>query len=119
MVARRPAARAAAARFPLTASALGETGPPPATTKKNYPNRLPAGAGSTTKSPDGRTAGEQLAAARKRVLQLVAEHASAWADVRHALAAEGIEIVKYNAIPEHPDLLRQRFIDEIYPVLQG
>ena len=29
-------------------------------------------AGSITKSPDGRTAGEQLAAARKRVLQLVA-----------------------------------------------
>jgi len=74
-------------------------------------------AGSTTKSPDGRTAGEQLVAARKRVLQLVAEQASAWADVRRDLAAEGIEIVKYGAITEHHDLLRQRFIDEIYPVL--
>ena len=74
-------------------------------------------AGSTTKSPDGRTAGEQLIAARKRVLQLVADQASAWADVRKDLAAEGIEIVKYGAITEHHDLLRQRFIDEIYPVL--
>jgi polyphosphate kinase len=74
-------------------------------------------AGSTTKSPDGRTAGEQLVAARKRVLQLVADQASAWTDVRRDLAAEGIEIVKYGAIPEHHDLLRQRFIDEIYPVL--
>ena len=74
-------------------------------------------AGSTKTSPDGRTAGEQLTAARKRVLQLVADQASAWTDVRKDLAAEGIEIVKYGAITEHHDLLRQRFIDEIYPVL--
>jgi polyphosphate kinase len=74
-------------------------------------------AGSTTKSPDGRTAGEQLVAARKRVLQLVGDQAAAWTDVRRDLAAEGIEIVKYGAIAEHHDLLRQRFIDEIYPVL--
>jgi polyphosphate kinase len=74
-------------------------------------------AGSTATSPDGRTAGEQLAAARKRVLQLVTDQASAWGEVRHGLAAQGIEIVKYNAIPEYHDLLRQRFIDEIYPVL--
>src|SRR4029078_9368739 len=74
-------------------------------------------AGSTTKPPDGRTAGEQLVAARKRVLQLVADQAAAWTDVRRDLAAEGIEIVKYGAIAEHHDLLRQRFIDEIYPVL--
>ena len=74
-------------------------------------------AGSITTSPDGRTAGEQVAAARQRVLELVAEHSSAWADVRKALAEEGIEIVKYAAVPEHHETLRQRFIDEIYPVL--
>jgi polyphosphate kinase len=74
-------------------------------------------AGSTTTSPDGRTAGEQLAAARLRVLDLVADHSAAWIDVRKALAAAGIEIVKYSAIPDHHDALRQRFIDEIYPVL--
>ena len=74
-------------------------------------------AGSTTTSPDGRTAGEQVAAARERVLELVAEHSTAWADVRKALADQGIEIVKYTAVPEHHETLRQRFIDEIYPVL--
>ena len=74
-------------------------------------------AGSITTSPDGRTAGEQVAAARQRVLELVAEHSSAWAEVRKALAEEGIEIVKYAAVPEHHETLRQRFIDEIYPVL--
>jgi len=74
-------------------------------------------AGSTTTSPDGRTAGEQLAAARLRVLDLVADHSAAWADIRKTLATAGIEIVKYGAIPDHHDALRQRFIDEIYPVL--
>jgi polyphosphate kinase len=74
-------------------------------------------AGSTTTAPDGRTAGEQLSAARARVLELVADHSSAWADVKKALAAEGIEIVKYASVPEHHQTLRQRFIDEIYPVL--
>jgi len=74
-------------------------------------------AGSTKTSPDGRTPGEQIAAARKRVLQLVGDLNGAWVGVRHALAKEGIEIVKYAAIPEHHEALRQRFIDEIYPVL--
>ena len=37
--------------------------------------------------------------------------------VRRALAAEGIELVDYAAIPEHHDALRQRFLDEIFPVL--
>jgi polyphosphate kinase len=74
-------------------------------------------AGSTTTSPDGRTPGEQLAAARARVLDLVADHSQAWVEIRKSLAAAGIEIVKYGAIPEYHDILRQRFIDEIYPVL--
>jgi polyphosphate kinase len=74
-------------------------------------------AGSTKTSPDGRTAGEQLAASRERVLGLVTDLSAAWADIRKSLAAEGIEIVKYAAIPEHHATLRQRFIDEIYPVL--
>ena len=73
--------------------------------------------GSVAVSPDGRTAAEQIAAAAERVRELVAEHSAAWADVRKALATTGIEIVKYGAIPEHHDALRQRFIDEIYPVL--
>ena len=74
-------------------------------------------AGSAKTSPDGRTAGEQIAAARRKVLQLVAEQWAAWDAIRKSLSVEGIEIVKYGAVPEHHEALRQRFIDEIYPVL--
>jgi polyphosphate kinase len=74
-------------------------------------------AGKVARSPDGRTAEEQLAAARKRVLDLVADLSTIYVSVRRALAAEGIEVVDYAAIPEHHDVLRQRFLDEIFPVL--
>ncbi len=74
-------------------------------------------AGSATTSPDGRTAAEQLEAARARVLELVAEHSEIYAGLRKELAAEGIEIVKYNAVPEHHAALRERFVEEIFPVL--
>ncbi|HEY7735194.1 MAG TPA: polyphosphate kinase 1 [Candidatus Limnocylindrales bacterium] len=74
-------------------------------------------AGSTATSRDGRTAAEQLAASRARVLEIVADHSAIYADLRKALAAEGVEIVKYSAIPEHHETLRQRFLDEIFPVL--
>ncbi|MEA2518100.1 MAG: polyphosphate kinase [Chloroflexota bacterium] len=74
-------------------------------------------AGRASTSPDGRTAAEQLAVAREHVLRLVAEHSAAWAEIRRTLAGVDIEIVKYAAIPEHHENLRQRFIDEIYPVL--
>jgi polyphosphate kinase len=73
--------------------------------------------GSIARSPDGRTAAEQIAAARARVLELVADQSAAWSQIRHDLAASGIEVVKYGSIPEHHDALRQRFIEEIYPVL--
>jgi polyphosphate kinase len=74
-------------------------------------------AGSLALSPDGRTAAEQLAAARERVLQLVSELSGIYLDLRKSLAASGIEIVKYSSIPEHHDALRQRFLEEIFPVL--
>jgi polyphosphate kinase len=74
-------------------------------------------AGSTAKSPDGRTAAEQLVAARERVHELVAEHSAIYLDIRKSLAEEEIEIVKYASIPEHHESLRQRFLDEIFPVL--
>src|SRR6476620_9522479 len=74
-------------------------------------------AGKVARSPDGRTPDEQLAAARQRVLELVADHSAVFVDVRRALAAEGIELVDYAAIPEHHPALRQRFFDEIFPVL--
>jgi polyphosphate kinase len=74
-------------------------------------------AGAVTRAPDGRTPGEQLAAARERVLSLVADQSAVFVDVRKALASEAIEIVDYVSIPEHHAALRQRFLDEIFPVL--
>src|SRR3954463_4648041 len=74
-------------------------------------------AGKVARSPDERTAEEQLAVARAGVLELVAEHSAIYVDVRRALAAEGIELLDYASIPEHHDALRQRFVDEIFPVL--
>jgi polyphosphate kinase len=74
-------------------------------------------AGSVSPSPDGRTAAEQLVAARARVLDLVDELTTTYVRIRAALAAEGIEFVDYAEIPAHHAALRQRFLDEIYPVL--
>src|SRR3954462_792103 len=74
-------------------------------------------AGKVARSPDGRTADEQLAAARARILDLVADHSQIFVSVRRSLAAEGIDLVDYAAIPEHHEALRQRFLDEIFPVL--
>jgi polyphosphate kinase len=74
-------------------------------------------AGAVTRAPDGRTPAEQLAAARVRVLELVAEQSANFLELRAALAAEGISIVDYASIPEHHEALRQRFLDEIFPVL--
>jgi polyphosphate kinase len=74
-------------------------------------------AGSTKVSADGRTAQEQLAAARVRVLQLVAEHSAIFGQVRGTLAAEGVAILEYAEVPEHHERLRERFLEEIFPVL--
>src|SRR6188474_3681275 len=73
--------------------------------------------GTVTRAPDGRTPAEQLAAARERVLQLVADLSDIFAELRRALAAEGVHIVDYAEVPEHHEALRQRFLDEIFPVL--
>ena len=74
-------------------------------------------AGAVARAPDGHTPAEQLAAARIRVLELVADQSATFLDLRRELDAEGIEIVDYGEIPEHHDVLRQRFLDEIFPVL--
>ena len=74
-------------------------------------------AGKAALSPDGRTAEDQLAAIRERVLALTADHSRTSLDVRAALALEGIEIVDYAAIPQHHQPLRERFLEEIFPVL--
>src|SRR5262245_25678037 len=74
-------------------------------------------AGKVAMSPDGRSADEQLAAIRERVLELTADHSRISLDVRAGLAQEGIEIVDYGAIPQHHETLRERFLEEIFPVL--
>jgi polyphosphate kinase len=74
-------------------------------------------AGAVARAPDGLTPAEQLAAARTRALELVTDQSAIFLGLRPELAAEGIHIVDYAAVPEHHDALRQRFLDEIYPVL--
>jgi polyphosphate kinase len=74
-------------------------------------------AGTGTRAPDGRTPAEQLANARERVLELVAEHSAIFLELRQSLSAEGVSMLDYAAIPEHHETLRQRFLDEIFPVL--
>ena len=73
--------------------------------------------GSQALSADGRTAEEQLDAIRARVLELMTEQTTIFGDLRRGLAAEGIEILDYDDVPEHHGTLAQRFHDEIYPVL--
>jgi polyphosphate kinase len=79
--------------------------------------RQQVAAGSSSTSPDGRTAAEQLAEIRSRVQGLIAEQASLCTELRAELAEEGVAIVDYAAVPEHHERLRERFIDEIFPVL--
>jgi polyphosphate kinase len=74
-------------------------------------------AGRAARAPDGRTAEEQLAAIRQRVLELMTDHSQVSVEVRGALAGEGIEIVDYVQVPEHHAALRERFLEEIFPVL--
>ena len=73
--------------------------------------------GSTKPSIDGKTPVEQLAEARTRVLELVADQSAIFSDVKRGLAEQGIWIVDYDEVPEHHDRLRQRFLEEIFPVL--
>jgi polyphosphate kinase len=74
-------------------------------------------AGRVALSPDGRTAEDQLAAIRERALELTIEQSRIAVKVRAQLAQEGIELVDYGAIPQHHQTLRERFLEEIFPVL--
>jgi polyphosphate kinase len=74
-------------------------------------------AGSAKRSSDGRTAAEQLEVIRDQVRGLVHEQSRLYDDVRAGLAAEGVLIVDHAAIPEHHARLRERYLEEIFPVL--
>jgi polyphosphate kinase len=73
--------------------------------------------GSSKLSPDGLTAADQIAASHQRVTELIGRHSAVFADLRDRLTEAGIRFVDYEDVPEHHDVLRQRFIDEIFPVL--
>jgi len=68
-------------------------------------------------TPGDKPAAEQLAAIRSRFRELLDERRRIFDLVCTDLGAVGIEIVDYADVPEHHDALRQRFIDEVYPVL--
>ena len=68
-------------------------------------------------SPGDKPAAEQLAAIRERVREMLLEQNVAFESVRTALGEAGISIVGYADVPEHHAALRERFTDEIYPVL--
>ncbi len=74
-------------------------------------------AGHSWPSPDGMAAAQVLEKVRDRVLQLQAAHSQAYIHVRDRLADEDIRIVQYEERPERRLELRQRFLDEIFPVL--
>ncbi len=74
-------------------------------------------AGSAKLSSDGRTAAEQLAVIRERVRDLVIEQGRLFDEVRTGLAEKGVAIVDHAAIPEHHARLRERYLEEIFPVL--
>lgn len=73
--------------------------------------------GSQHVSTDGRTAQEQLDAIRSRVRELIAHQSDIATALRTELAEEGIEVVAYDDVPEQHAALRQRFLEEIFPVL--
>ncbi len=74
-------------------------------------------AGGAQRTPDGLSPAETLRAIRAKVLPMVAQHSETWAQVRRELAGHGIRIVSWSERPERHLELRQRFIDEIFPVL--
>ncbi len=74
-------------------------------------------AGHSWPSADGLTAPQILERIRDRVLQLQATHSRTYLEVRDRLADEDIRIVRYAERPERRLELRQRFLDEIFPVL--
>jgi polyphosphate kinase len=79
--------------------------------------RQQVGAGAAASGLDGLTPAGQLAAARARVLELVREQGDIWAGLRGELAGAGIRLVDYAEVPELHAELRQRYVDEIHPVL--
>ncbi len=73
-------------------------------------------AGHSRPTPDGLSASQKLDRIRGRVLQLQAQHSDTWDRVREELGAERIRIIAPAEWARQTEL-RERFIDEIFPVL--
>jgi polyphosphate kinase len=76
-----------------------------------------AASSSASLSPDRRTPAEQLALIHERVVGLVGEQSVLFSRLRGELARAAIRIVDYQSLPEHHAHLRERFLEEIFPVL--
>ncbi len=76
-----------------------------------------AEAHAVSATPGEKPPAEQLADIRTRFRQLLAEQREVFEQVCASLGAAGVDIVDYAAVPQHHAAIRQRFIDEIYPVL--
>ena len=74
-------------------------------------------AGHSTPTLDGLSASQKLDRIRGRVLQLQAQHSDLWDVISNELAAEGIRVLPLEDRPQRQNELRQRFMDEIFPVL--
>jgi polyphosphate kinase len=74
-------------------------------------------AGHSRATPDGLSASQKLDRIRGRVLQLQAQHSDVFDGISRELAEEGIRILPLEDRPERQNELRQRFMDEIFPVL--
>ena len=74
-------------------------------------------AGHSRPTPDGLSASQKLDRIRGRVLQLQAQHSDLLASIGEELAEEGIRILPLEDRPQRQNELRQRYMDEIFPVL--
>jgi polyphosphate kinase len=81
------------------------------------PLRRAARSSRITQIEEGPSAVVQLAEARRRIVDLVQEHARIFRKARRELARAGIELLDYRKVDEHHAALRERFLAEIYPVL--
>ncbi|MFV2062798.1 MAG: polyphosphate kinase 1 [Chloroflexota bacterium] len=74
-------------------------------------------AGHSKPTPDGLSASQKLDRIRGRVLQLQARQSDLYTSISDELAKEAIRVLPLEDRPQRQDELRQRFMDEIYPVL--
>jgi polyphosphate kinase len=76
-------------------------------------------AGVTSRSADGRLPSEQLAALRRGLLPLIAQHRACWLDdIQPKLREEGVRILDYDELtPEQRRFCTDYFEREVFPVL--